>query len=78
MAVNITLAEVPIGPASTFRSTINENFTAIANEIDDIYNTIDTKEAQIYATMVDVRLATEQPTDQKAGDFWFKDLGTSS
>ena len=48
MAVNITLAEVPIGPASTFRSTINENFTAIANEIDDIYN-----------TMVDVRLATE-------------------
>ena len=67
MAVHVNPVEVPIGPASTFRSTINDNFTAIANEIDVIYE-----------TMVDVRLATEQPTDQKVGDFWFKDLGESS
>ena len=52
MAVHVNPVEVPIGPASIFRSTINDNFTAIANEIDVIYE-----------TMVDVRLATEQPTD---------------
>ena len=40
MAVSITLAEVPIGPAVTFRSTINENFEAIANEFDTVYDTI--------------------------------------
>lgn len=48
MAVSITLAEVPIGEASIFRSTINENFEAIANEFDTVYETI-----------VDIQLSAE-------------------
>ena len=67
MAVSITLAEVPIGEASIFRSTINENFEAIANEFDTVYETI-----------VDIQLSAEQPINQKVGDFWFKDLGEST
>lgn len=65
MAVSITLAEVPIGPAVTFRSTINENFEAIANEFDTVYDTI-----------VDITLSATQPENQKVGDFWFKDLSS--
>ena len=48
MAVSITLAEVPIGEASIFRSTINENFESIANEFDTVYETI-----------VDIQLSAE-------------------
>lgn len=66
MAVSITLQEVPIGPAATFRSTINTNFEAIAEEFDTVYE-----------TMVNIVLSPTQPTNQKVGDFWFKDLSSS-
>ena len=63
MAVSITLQTVPIGPAATFRSTINTNFDAIANEFDTVYQ-----------TMVNVVLSSSQPKNQKVGDFWFKTI----
>lgn len=67
MAISITLLDVPVGPASTFRSNINANFATIAEEFDTVYE-----------TMVDIVLSSEQPSNQKIGDFWFKDLGTSN
>lgn len=63
----IVLEDVPIGPAANFRQTINTNFDNIKTEF-----------AEVYDTMVDIELSTTQPTTQKAGDFWFKDLGTST
>lgn len=63
MAQTITLETISIGPAVTFRNNINNNFTLIANEFD-----------KVYETMVDIELSTSQPSNQKNGDFWFKEL----
>lgn len=67
----IVLNNVPVGPAATFRGTINDNFTAIDNQFD-----------QVYLDMVDVVLATSNSGDsapnisytQKEGDIWLKEL----
>lgn len=59
----IQLVEVPIGSASVFRKTINDNFDAIKNEFNEVYD-----------VMVDVELSSTQPENQKVGDFWFKEL----
>lgn len=63
MVTDIVLNEVPIGPASTFRQTINTNFDNIRTEF-----------AEVYAMMVNIQLSNVQPSDQKKGDFWFKIL----
>ena len=63
----IVLEEVPIGPASDFRGTINRNFEAIKTEFDEVYE-----------VMVDIELSPEEPTTQKVGDIWLKDLGEAS
>lgn len=63
VVTDIVLNEVPIGPASTFRQTINTNFDNIRTEF-----------AEVYAMMVNIQLSSVQPSDQKAGDFWFKIL----
>ena len=60
---DIVLNEVPIGPASTFRQTINTNFDNIRTEF-----------AEVYAMMVNIQLSSVQPSVQKTGDFWFKIL----
>lgn len=54
---NISLTNVVVGLASLFRTTINENNQKIEETINDLPDTIVSK---------------EQPTDQKAGDFWFQ------
>ena len=67
----IVLNNVPVGPAATFRGTINDNFTAIDTQFD-----------QVYTDMVDVVLApvssggsTPDITyTQKEGDIWLKEL----
>lgn len=61
VVTDIVLNEVPIGPASTFRQTINTNFDNIRTEF-----------AEVYAMMVNIQLSSVQPSDQKKGDFWFK------
>ena len=61
VVTDIVLNEVPIGPASTFRQTINTNFDNIRTEF-----------AEVYAMMVNIQLSSVQPSDQKTGDFWFK------
>lgn len=63
VVTDIVLNEVPIGPASTFRQTINTNFDNIRTEF-----------AEVYAMMVNIQLSSVQPSDQKTGDFWFKIL----
>lgn len=63
VVTDIVLNEVPIGPASTFRQTINTNFDNIRTEF-----------AEVYAMMVNIQLSSVQPSDQKMGDFWFKIL----
>lgn len=63
VVTDIVLNEVPIGPASTFRQTINTNFDNIRTEF-----------AEVYAMMVNIQLSNVQPSDQKKGDFWFKIL----
>lgn len=63
VVTEIVLNEVPIGPASTFRQTINTNFDNIRTEF-----------AEVYAMMVNIQLSSVQPSDQKTGDFWFKIL----
>ena len=61
MANSITMEEITTGPASDFRQNINTNFENVANEFDEVYN-----------TMVDVVVSEEQPQNQKTGDLWFK------
>lgn len=63
VVTDIVLNEVPIGPASTFRQTINTNFDNIRTEF-----------AEVYAMMVNIQLSSVQPSVQKTGDFWFKIL----
>lgn len=63
VVTDIVLNEVPIGPASTFRQTINTNFDNIRTEF-----------AEVYAMMVNIQLSSVQPSDQKTGDFWFRIL----
>ena len=63
VVTDIVFNEVPIGPASTFRQTINTNFDNIRTEF-----------AEVYAMMVNIQLSSVQPSDQKTGDFWFKIL----
>ena len=63
VVTDIVLNEVPIGPASTFRQTINTNFDNIRTEF-----------AEVYAMMVNIQLSSVQPSDHKTGDFWFKIL----
>lgn len=63
VVTDIVLNEVPIGPASTFRQTINTNFDNIRTEF-----------AEVYAMMVNIQLSSVKPSDQKTGDFWFKIL----
>ena len=63
VVTDIVLNEVPIGPASTFRQTINTNFDNIRTEF-----------AEVYDMMVNIQLSSVQPSDQKTGDFWFKIL----
>lgn len=63
VVTDIVLNEVPIGPASTFRQTINTNFDNIRTEF-----------AEVYAMMVNIQLSNTQPSGQKKGDFWFKIL----
>lgn len=63
----IVLEEVPIGPASDFRGIINSNFDAIKTEFDEVYE-----------VMVDIELSSTEPTTQKVGDIWLKDLGTAT
>ena len=67
----IVLNNVPVGPAATFRGTINDNFTAIDTQFD-----------QVYTDMVDVVLAPvssggsipDISYTQKEGDIWLKEL----
>ena len=61
VVTQIVLTEVPVGPASTFRQTINTNFNNIRTEFQEVYD-----------MMVNIQLSSVQPTDQKVGDFWFK------
>lgn len=61
MAVTITWEEVPVGSASVFRSTMNNNFDTMGDAINNIYS-----------IMVNLTLSADQPLNQKAGDFWFK------
>lgn len=63
VVTDIVLNEVPIGPASTFRQTINTNFDNIRTEF-----------AEVYAMMVNIQVSSVQPSDQKTGDLWFKIL----
>lgn len=51
------IKEVTVGLANTFRNNINENNKNIAETVDNL---------------PDIVISTEQPTDQKAGDFWFQ------
>lgn len=51
------IKEVTVGLANTFRSNINENNKNIAETVDNL---------------PDIVISSEQPTDQKAGDFWFQ------
>ena len=74
----IVLEEVPIGPASDFRGAINRNFDAIKTEFDEVYDVIKTEFDEVYEVMVDIELSPEEPTTQKVGDIWLKDLGEAS
>ncbi len=51
------IKEVTVGLANTFRNNINENNKNIAETVDNL---------------PDIAISKEQPTDQKAGDFWFQ------
>lgn len=70
MINELVLEEVPIGPASDFRGTINSNFeavkTAVENEFTNVYNQIE--------QVVDIELSSTQPANQKVGDIWLKEL----
>ena len=59
----IQLNSVEIGPASTFRTTLNQNFENIETEFSEVYD-----------VMVDIELSPTEPTTQKVGDIWFKAL----
>lgn len=54
---NITLTDVVVGLASLFRTTINANNRKIEEAIN---------------SLPDVVVSREQPTGQKAGDFWLQ------
>ena len=51
------IKEVQVGLANTFRNNINENNKNIADTVDNL---------------PDIAISREEPTDQKAGDFWFQ------
>lgn len=54
---DISLTDVVVGLASLFRTTINANNRKIEEAINDL---------------PDVVVSKEQPTNQKAGDFWLQ------
>lgn len=74
MAQEINLATISIGPAVTFRTDINNNFELLKSSILQVEQDMQEEDTNIYAKMVDIKLSSTQPMDQKIGDFWFKDL----
>lgn len=67
MINQLVLEEVPIGPASDFRGTINDNFEAVKTAMENEFT-------HVYDIMVDVELSSTQPTNQKVGDIWLREL----
>lgn len=74
----VTIKEVPVGSASVFRQTINDNFEAVKTEVDQevagLKETVNTEIKQVYETMTQFELSSVQPIEQKQGDFWLKIL----
>lgn len=73
--ISFTPIELQNGAAVKFRTDLNTNFENIKTSIDSIKTNIDTINATLADGVgVDIRYSSVQPTDQKAGDYWFKIL----
>lgn len=83
MAINIEFRDITVGPAVNFRENINYNFSLIKNQLIDIGTQLDEMQTQItqiddkitnFRGGIDIKVQANQPTGQKAGDFWFRTL----
>ena len=72
------MEELTNGPGSDVRGTINGNFDAIRRTISRKFDAIKTEFDEGYEVMGDIELSPEEPTKQKVGDIWLKDLGEAS
>lgn len=90
MAITINFRDITVGPAVNFRQNINYNFSLIKNQLEEVGTQLDTMGDQItqlntkveevddkitnFRGGIDIKVQATQPTDQKAGDFWFRTL----